>query len=127
MNKITHNLNDILKNDTFNLDDADVLVVAVGSTGSAAKQASKNLKADGKSKVGVFRPITLWPFPEKELDDLIASGKYKGILVPEANLGQLVIEVDRINKGRLPIKTLQKVDGTAVTPDEIADRIQEVF
>ncbi|NOZ13800.1 MAG: 2-oxoacid:acceptor oxidoreductase subunit alpha [Acidobacteria bacterium] len=127
MNKISNHQKEIFKNDTFGLDDAEILTVAVGSTGSAAKQASKDMRADGNGKLGVFRPITLWPFPEEELDALIDSGKYKGLFVPEANLGQLVIEVERINRGRLPIRTLQKVNGFPVTPGDIVERVKEVF
>jgi len=127
MNKVANHVDEILKNDTFNLDNADILAVAVGSTGSAAKQASKDMTANGSGGLGVFRPITLWPFPEKELDALIDSGKYKGLFVPEANLGQLVVEVERINRGRLPIHTLQKVNGFPVTPGDIEDRVKEVF
>ena len=85
------------------------------------------MTANGSGDLGVFRPITLWPFPEKELDALIDSGKYKGLFVPEANLGQLVVEVERINRGRLPIHTLQKVNGFPVTPGDIEDRVKEVF
>jgi 2-oxoglutarate/2-oxoacid ferredoxin oxidoreductase subunit alpha len=127
MNKVANNVDEMLKNDTFNLEEADILTVSVGSTGSAAKQASKDMTAEGNNRLGVFRPITLWPFPEKELDELIASGKYKGLFVPEANLGQLVLEVERINRGRLPIRTLQKVNGFPVTPDDIVERVKEVF
>lgn len=127
MNKIANHVDEILKNDTFNLDNADILTVAVGSTGSAAKQASKDMTANSSGNLGVFRPITLWPFPEKELDALIDSGKYKGLFVPEANLGQLVVEVERINRGRLPIRTLQKVNGFPVTPGDIEERVKEVF
>ncbi len=127
MNKVANHTDEILKNDTFNLEDTDILTVAVGSTGSAAKQASKDMKADGSGKMAVFRPITLWPFPEKDLDALIGSGKYKGLFVPEANLGQLVLEVERINRGRLPIQTLQKVNGFPVTPGDIVERVKEVF
>ncbi len=127
MNKVSNHVDEMLKNDTFNLEEADILTVSVGSTGSAAKQASKDMTAVGNNGLGVFRPITLWPFPEKELDALIASGKYKGLFVPEANLGQLVLEVERINRGRLPIRTLQKVNGFPVTPDDIVERVKEVF
>ncbi|NOY21967.1 MAG: 2-oxoacid:acceptor oxidoreductase subunit alpha [Acidobacteria bacterium] len=127
MNKVANHTDEILKNDTFNLENADILTVAVGSTGSAVKQASKDMKAEGSGNLGVFRPITLWPFPEKDLDALIGSGKYKGLFVPEANLGQLVLEVERINRGRLPIQTLQKVNGFPVTPGDIVERVKEVF
>ncbi len=127
MNKVANHVDEILKNDTFNLEKSDILTVSVGSTGSAAKQASKDMAADGNNRLGVFRPITLWPFPEEELDTLIESGKYKALFVPEANLGQLVLEVERINRGRLPIQTLQKVNGFPVTPGDIVQRIKEVF
>lgn len=127
MNKVANHVAEMLKNDTFNLEKSDILTVAVGSTGSAAKQASKDMAADGNNRLGVFRPITLWPFPEKELDALIESGKYKALFVPEANLGQLVLEVERINRGRLPIRTLQKVNGFPVTPGDIVRRVKEVF
>jgi len=127
MNKVANHVDEILKNDTFNLEKSDILTVSVGSTGSAAKQASKDMAADGNNRLGVFRPITLWPFPEEELDALIESGKYKALFVPEANLGQLVLEVERINRGRLPIQTLQKVNGFPVTPGDIVQRIKEVF
>jgi len=125
MRKVSAHAERIYKNDVFQPDADNVLVVAVGSTGSAAKQAAKDLAASGVNAT-VFRPLTLWPFPEGDLDELIGSGRYRGIVVPEANLGQLVYEVDRINRGRLPISTLQKVDGTPVTPDEIAHVIKEV-
>jgi len=126
MNKITNNIDDICKNEEFMTDDADVLVVAVGSTGSAAKQASKELAVKGK-KAGVFRPITLWPFPDKDLDRLIASKKYKSILVAEANLGQMLYEVERVNKGRLPINSLLKCDGTPISPTDLVKKLEEVL
>ncbi len=126
MGKVSRNADRIFKNEHLNTKDATVLVVSVGSTGSAAKQAVQDLAADGV-KADLFRPITLWPFPDNDLDALIGNGKIQSILVPEANLGQLVWEVERINRGRLPIHTLQKVDGTPVTPEEIAQRIREVY
>ncbi len=125
MNKVTNNADRIWKNETYGMESGEVLVVAVGSTGSAAKQAILDLEAEG-IKGALFRPLTLWPFPEADLDQLIDSDQFKAIVVPEANLGQLVWEVDRINRGRLPIQTLQKVDGAPVTPDEIGQKIREV-
>ncbi len=127
MRKVADHVDEIVKNDLFNMEKGEILTVAVGSTGSAAKQASKDMAAEGNETLSVFRPITLWPFPEKELDELIESGKYKGLFVPEANLGQLVLEVERINRGRLPIRTLQKVNGFPVTPGDIVSRVKEVF
>lgn len=126
MNKISNNVEDIWKNEEFMTEDAEILVVAVGSTGSAAKQASKELAAKGK-KVGVFRPITLWPFPDKDLDRLIATKKYKSILVAEANLGQMLYEVERVNKGRLPINSLLKCDGTPISPTDLIKKLEEVL
>lgn len=126
MGKVSRNADKIASNEHLATKDAKVLVVSVGSTGSAAKQAVQELEPDG-IKADLFRPITLWPFPDKDLDNLIEKGGFQSILVPEANLGQLVWEVERINRGRLPVHTLQKVDGTPVTPEEIAQQIREVY
>lgn len=126
MKKIENHVDEIVKNELFNMEDADYIIFAYGSTGAAAKLASKMLREKG-IKAGVFRPITIWPFPDKQLDEVIASGKYKGILVAEANLGQIIYEVERVNKGRLPIKDLLKVDGTPVSPTDIVSRFEEVF
>jgi 2-oxoglutarate ferredoxin oxidoreductase subunit alpha len=72
------------------LKDAALVVVAYGSMARIAKSAVESLRKQGK-KVGIFRPITLWPFPKKQLEKL--SGKTKKILVVEMSCGQMVEDV----------------------------------
>ena len=73
-------------------------------------------------KVGLFRPITLWPFPQKQLE------KYEGrkYLVAEMNNGQLVGEIERIY-GYKAVERLNRIDGELITPTEVLDRIREVI
>ena len=72
-------------------------------------------------KAGLFRPITLWPFPEEALRRA-ASGA-RAVLVPEMNHGQLVLEVERVLRGTR-VDGLQRFDGEPITPAQIAERAQ---
>jgi len=76
--------------ETFEVKDADLVVVAYGSIGRIAKNAVRSLRAKGK-KVGLFRPKTLYPFPEKALEKLAKEGKR--FLTIEHNLGQMIEDV----------------------------------
>ncbi|ARE42017.1 2-oxoglutarate oxidoreductase, alpha subunit [Rhodovulum sp. P5] len=107
-------------------DDADLLIVAIGISARAARQAVKDLRAEGL-KVGLFRPVTLWPFPEDALRETVAKAGAKTVLVPEMNQGQLVLEVERVLAGRATVEGLGKVDGQAITPDEIAAKAREAL
>ena len=79
-------------------------------------------RADGK-KVGIFRPVTIWPFPERELVEL--SKRMRRIVVAEHNYGQIVLEVERLVKGVCPVDFIGKVDGTVITPSEILNKLGE--
>ncbi len=107
-----------------NCDDADVVIVAVGISARAAGQAVADLRADGV-KAGVFRPITLWPFPEDALK--AATKGARVVLVPEMNEGQLVLEVERLLARDLRVSGLNKISGEAITPAEIAAKTREVL
>lgn len=106
--------------EAFELEDADLVVCAYGSIGRIAKSAVRKLRAEGK-KVGLFRPISLYPFPSNELLDLAKKGK--SFLTIEHNLGQMVDDV------RLAIRTVADSDFYAVypgnlpTPDEFEEPI----
>lgn len=73
-------------------------------------------------KVGLFRPITLWPSPEKELKKI--GGKFKKILVTELNLGQYLGEIQRVTL-RDDFKTLLKANGRPISPTEIIEKVKE--
>lgn len=104
-------------------EDAELLIVAYGCMARPAARAIKMARSEG-IKVGLIRPVTLWPFPEKEIDELAASGK--NLLVTEMNYGQLRGEVERVAAGRVNIHGLSRVNGELVTPDEILQKIREV-
>ena len=113
----------IEKVETIDTADCDVLIVAVGITARAARRAVQMLRKDGH-RVGLFRPITLWPFPEQALRE--AAGRARHIVVPELNLGQLALEVERLVDDTKTVIGLNRVDGEPITPDQIVARVREL-
>ena len=122
IDKIYKNIKDIEKFEEFQLEDADILIVAYGSTSRSARQAIMMARAAG-IKAGMFRPITIWPFPEERISNL--SKKIKKILVPEMNMGQVILEVQR-NACGSKVYGLNIVNGEPITPDQIYAKIKEV-
>ena len=80
------------------------------------------LRDDGQ-KVGFFKPITLWPFPDRELKEI--AEQVDVIVVPELNLGQMVLEVERAIQGKARIVPINKVDGEPIKPQAIAQIVKE--
>jgi 2-oxoglutarate ferredoxin oxidoreductase subunit alpha len=78
------------------------------------------MRKDGK-KVGLFRPITMWPVLEKQISKI--ADKSKEIYVAEMNLGQYFLEIDRIAGKKCPVKKINKVTGELITPNEIINAI----
>lgn len=103
-------------------EDADVILTAVGISARAAKSAVKTARARGQ-KVGLFRPITLWPFPEEAFTK--AAKKAKAVIVPEMNAGQLALELERFAPGK--VSALTRFDGEHIDPGQILKRIEEVL
>ncbi len=101
-------------------EDADIAVVAIGISARSALRAVEQCRAQGV-RAGLFRPITLWPFPERALRAACAHART--VLVPEMNTGQLRLEVERL-LGLERVQALHRIDGEAIGPDEIAARIQ---
>jgi 2-oxoglutarate ferredoxin oxidoreductase subunit alpha len=102
--------------------DAEVLVVAIGISARAAQRAVAAARARG-IKAGLFRPITLWPFPEDALQAEAASARV--VLVPELNAGQLVLEVERVLRGHRVVG-LNRYDGEPIAPTQIEARIGQL-
>ncbi len=113
----------IEKNDEYMVDDAEVLIFAYGSTARSARYAVNELRKEG-IKAGLFRPITLWPFPEKRIAEI--GKKVKGIIVAELNLGQMNLEVERVVKGSCPVIHIGRVDGEPINPGQIIAQVKEV-
>ncbi len=106
--------------ETMQCDDADILVVAYGITGRAARKAVAAARETG-IRAGLLRPVTLWPFPEDALRQLAAKASH--VLVPEMNAGQLCFEVARIC-GTEKVSQLNRFDGEAIAPTQILERIE---
>jgi len=123
MRKIELGAADILKHETLLLEDADLGVVAYGSSARSAKAAIRLARARG-IKVGLLRPLTIWPFIEGPVVDL--SKQVRHIIVPEMNLGQLVLEIERVVHGRCPVHRVNRVTGEPIPPDEILAKIEEL-
>jgi 2-oxoglutarate ferredoxin oxidoreductase subunit alpha len=120
--KISSHFDDIQFVESFFTEDADLVIVAYGSVARAAHRAMVEARAQG-IKVGLMKLITIWPFPRKFVEPLTRAGKV--LLVPEMNVGQISREVKRVNQGMTPVITLNKIDGTLITPKEILEKIRE--
>ncbi len=123
MRKVDANLDDIIRFETTFTDDADIIVIAFGSSARAAAVAVADARDKG-IKAGLFRPLTLWPFPEKEVREFAV--RVKGLVVPEANLGQLVFEIERLVEGKCPISRVNKVGGVPIYPGEVLAQIEAI-
>mgnify|MGYP006326289565 CR=1 FL=1 len=106
-----------------NLEDAELAIVAFGSAARISYKAMENARAQG-IKVGLFRPITLWPFPEKEIAAL--SRRVKGLLVVEINAGQMVYDVKLAAEGRIPVGHYGRLGGIVPSPDAIVDALKKL-
>jgi len=120
--KVDEHVDELEYNEEYMLEDAEILIVAYGSVSLAAKEAINRLRDEG-IKVGLFRPITLWPSPEKRLYEL--GQKFDKILSVELNMGQYLEEIQRAT-GRKDIAKLIKVNGRPFSPQDIIDKVKEL-
>lgn len=105
------------------LEDAEYAVIGFGTAGRIALSAARMARAEG-IKVGLLRPITLSPFPAPQIESLIYH--VKGILVVEMNAGQMLDDVLKIVKGRVPVEFYGRMGGMVPFPDEILAEIQRM-
>lgn len=106
------------------LEDAEVVVVAYGTTARIAKTAIENLKEKGH-KVGLIRPITLWPYPEEAFKEV--SDTTTDYLVAEMSMGQMIDDVRMVNEGKREIHFVGRSGGMIPTPQLIEDKILEIL
>ncbi len=123
VDKIELNKDDISIYEEYMLEDAEIAIVAYGGTARSAKCAVELARKQG-IKVGLFKPMTIWPFLDKQITEL--SKKTKGIIVAEMNLGQYAIEVERVANKYTNIYRCNRVNGELISPDEILAKIKEV-
>lgn len=108
------------KFEEYKLDDAEIVVVAFGTPSRIAEEAVDQAR-ERNIKVGMLRPITLWPFPKKKVSEL--AEKAKVFLDVELNQGQMVDDVENANKGKIPITFYNRDGGNVMGPDEILEQI----
>jgi len=109
--------------ENYRTEDADIVVAAYGMPARIAKEAVDKARAGG-IKAGVFRPITLWPFPEKELNE--AAGSARKILTVEMSMGQMVEDVRLAVKDRIPVDFYGRTGGMVPTALDIYTEIKRI-
>ncbi len=105
-------------------DDAEYIIVAFGSQARIGQKALEMLREEG-IKVGLLRPITLWPFPTKVIDKL--ADRVKSMLVVEINAGQMVEDVRLAVNGKIPVKHFGRLGGIVPDPDEIVEALKKLI
>lgn len=109
--------------ETIQCDDADFIVVAFGSAARLTQKAMEMAREEGL-KVGLLRPITLWPFPSEAIAQ-VAKGK-KGVLVVEINAGQMVQDVRLAVNGDIAVEHFGRLGGIVPEPEEIVEAIKKM-
>ncbi|NLX62848.1 MAG: 2-oxoacid:acceptor oxidoreductase subunit alpha [Tissierellia bacterium] len=122
VNKIENNIDDIVEYEEYKMEDAEEVIVAYGSTARSVKSAIDILRDRGR-KIGLFKPITIWPSPKKELE--LLGKNMKRILVVEMNMGQYLLEVERICRKYTEVKGYGRVNGELISPNEIVSFVEE--
>jgi 2-oxoglutarate ferredoxin oxidoreductase subunit alpha len=102
-------------------DDAEYIIVSFGSAARISEKAIELARAEG-IRVGLLRPITVWPFPSKEVAAL-AKGK-KGVLVAEINAGMMVEDVRLAINGEVPVEQFGRLGGIVPEPEEIVEALK---
>lgn len=122
MGKVRHNRDQIVHWEETLMEDAEIAIFAYGCSARSAMSALKAGREVGL-KIGMIRPTTLWPFPEGAVE----AAAFRGlpIMVPEMNMGQMVLEVERAAAGRSRVRSLSRVDGEIFEPEEILEAIKE--
>lgn len=124
LGKIRNNLADIIRTESYQLSDADIVIVSYGVSARTSYTAVDMLREMG-FRAGLFRLITVWPFPEDQIRDL--AKRVKGFVTVEINMGQISREVERCAGSAVPSYLVGHTGGTVITPDAVIQKIKEVF
>jgi len=124
MQKIYNYLDEIIRYKEYQMEDAELLVFAFGVSARAALPAIEMARAQGL-KVGLFQPLTLWPFPKRELRERFK--KVRKVLTVELNMGQIRYEMERVAPDTVEKHALLRANGVPFTPFEVLDAIKEIM
>lgn len=120
VNKVRTNQVHMVLTEGYNLDDAHIVVVAYGCTARSARRAVREARKLGIA-TGLFRLISLWPFPERQLQELALRAET--FIVAEMNLGQVSREIERCIKR--PVRSVLHAGGAMIPPESILEAIRE--
>ncbi len=123
--KIDYNIRDLVQIESYQMEDAKIAIFTAGITARAAKAAIAMARYEG-IKVGLLRPLTIWPFPDDAVRKMLRN--VETVIVPELNQGQLIHEIQRLTKDKSDgnLIPIQRVDGQLITPNDILRKIKEV-
>ena len=121
-NKVLKHKEEVTFYSTEWLDNAEVVVFAYGSTARSGRAAVKVAREKG-IRAGFVKTLTIWPFPDEIVSQI--AEKAHTIVVPEMNMGQLVEKVREVSCGRAEVKSVARVDGRLIPPEEILEAIYE--
>jgi len=126
-NKSLKKYREISKNEKrvefYEMEDADYAIVAYGIVSRIAKSVVKEARAKG-IKVGLIRPISLWPFPSEKISD--STSQIKKFLVAELNMGQMVEDVRLAVNGKKPVEFIGRLGGMLLTPAQVLKKLEDV-
>ena len=122
--KIYHHRDAIVRVEELEMQDAEVAIFAYGSVARSARAVVKWARSQGV-KLGLVRPITLWPFPTAAVEHMAAQ--VRTVIVPEMNIKQMSWEVQAAVGGRAKVVDYGRVDGKLITPAEIKELVKREF
>ncbi len=124
--KIDYNIRDLVQIESYKMEDAKIAIFAAGIVSRAAKAAIAMARKEG-IKVGLLRPMTIWPFPNEAVRKMLKN--VETVIVPELNQGQLIHEIQRLTKDKADSKIIpiQRADGELISPNDILEVIKEVI
>lgn len=120
--KIHANRDDIIQIEEQNIDDAEVIVISYGISARASLWPIEQARNEG-IRVGYLRLITVWPFPEERIRQLAKN--IRGFVVPEINLGQIRLEVERCAAGQTQVLGVNRPGGDVLEPHQVLDTIRQ--
>ena len=120
--KIEKNVDDITITRSYELDDAEVIIISFGCSVRSSITAVDKLREKGV-KAGMLQLVTVWPMPEKEIRAALKQAKT--VVVAELNLGQLAGEVRKFNDYGCKVVQANRTDGMLITPQQIINRYEE--
>ncbi len=121
--KIRKNLPDIIRTESYRMEDADVAIVSYGVSARSSLAAVDEARAMG-IKAGLLRLVTVWPFPEDQVREL--AKQVKALVTVELNLGQIHLEVERCAGGKAPAFLVGHAGGTVIPPERIIETLKNI-